>query len=162
MKECEERRGERKKGTIKFPQWIFRLGTFNRKHIVDNVKLSKSVIFANSQPCLIFKILWCKNMQYICSIGDVVTLLRLIAVIQAQIRFCCAKIAIWKHFVCCFLHGISTICQSAKYILELYICIQIQINQLLIFIEKFLPLPEFEPRTSRVTSRCVTNWAFLA
>ena len=43
---------------------------------------------------------------------------------------------------------ISTICQSAEYILELYICIQIRINQLLIFIEKFSPLLGFEPRTS--------------
>ena len=34
-----------------------------------------------------------------------------------------------------FLHGISTICQSTEYILELYIRIQIRINQLLIFIE---------------------------
>ena len=36
--------------------------------------------------------------------------------------------------------------------LELYICIQIQINQLLIFIEKLSPLPGFEPRTSQVPS----------
>ena len=50
---------------------------------------------------------------------------------------------------------ISTICQSAEYILELYICIQIRINQLLIFIEKFSPLLGFEPRTSWVPSRCI-------
>ena len=31
--------------------------------------------------------------------------------------------------------------------MELYICIQIQINQLLIFTEKFSPLPGFEPGT---------------
>ena len=56
----------------------------------------------------------------------------------------------------------TTICQSAKYILELYIHIQIKINQLLIFTEKFLPLPGFEPRTSPVPSRYATNWAILA
>ena len=41
-------------------------------------------------------------------------------------------------------------------------CIQIQINQLLIFIEKFSPLPGFEPRTSRLPSPCATNWAIQA
>ena len=44
----------------------------------------------------------------------------------------------------------------------LYICIQIQINQLLIFIEKFSPLPGFEPQTSQVPSRCATNRAIRA
>ena len=53
------------------------------------------------------------------------------------------------------------ICQSPKYILELYFHIQILINQLLIFTEKFSPLPEFEPGTSPVPSRCPTNWAIL-
>ena len=37
--------------------------------------------------------------------------------------------------------------------MELYIHIQIQINQLLIFIEKLSPLPGFEPRTSQVPSQ---------
>ena len=54
-------------------------------------------------------------------------------------------------------HSISTICQSAEYILELCIRIQIQINQLLIFTEKFLPLPGFEPRTFLVPSRYAIN-----
>ena len=43
---------------------------------------------------------------------------------------------------------ISTICQSAEYILELYIRIQIRTIQLLIFTEKFSPLLGFEPGTS--------------
>ena len=47
--------------------------------------------------------------------------------------------------------------QSAKYILELYTRIQIQINQLLIFIKQFSPLPVFEPRTFQVPSRWLTN-----
>ena len=34
--------------------------------------------------------------------------------------------------------------------------------QLLIFIEKFSPLPGFEPGTSPVPSRYATNWAILA
>ena len=50
----------------------------------------------------------------------------------------------------------------AAFILELYIRIQIRINQLLIFTEKFSPLPGFEPRTSPVPSRYATNWAILA
>ena len=50
-----------------------------------------------------------------------------------------------------FFNSISTICQSAEYILELFI--QIQIIQLLIFTEKFSPLREFEPGTSLVPSR---------
>ena len=54
------------------------------------------------------------------------------------------------------------ICQSAEYILELCMCIQIQINQLIVFIEKLSPLSGFEPRTSRVPSRCATNWAIQA
>ena len=58
--------------------------------------------------------------------------------------------------------GISTICQSAEYIFELYIRIQIQINQLLIFIKKFSPLLGFEPHTYQVPSRCATNWAIQA
>ena len=53
-----------------------------------------------------------------------------------------------------FLHSISTICQSAEYILELCICFQIRINQLLIFTEKFSPLS--------VPSRYASNWAILA
>ena len=36
-------------------------------------------------------------------------------------------------------------CQSAEYILELYICIEIRIIPLLIFTEKFSPLLGFEP-----------------
>ena len=59
-------------------------------------------------------------------------------------------------------HSISTICQSAEYILELYIRIQIWINQVLIFIEKFSPLSGFEPQTSRVPCLCATNWAIQA
>ena len=59
-------------------------------------------------------------------------------------------------------HSISTICQSAEYILELYVCIQIQTNQLLIFTEKFLSLPGFEPGTSPEPNRYATNWAILA
>ena len=47
-------------------------------------------------------------------------------------------------------------------ILELHIRIQIWIDQLLIFTEKFSPLPGFEPRTSPVPSRYATNWAILA
>ena len=35
-------------------------------------------------------------------------------------------------------------------------------NQLLIFIEKFSPLPGFEPGISPVPSRYATNWAILA
>ena len=58
--------------------------------------------------------------------------------------------------------NISTICQSAGKILELYIPIQIWTLQLLIFTEKFLPLPGFEPGTSPVPSRYATNWAILA
>ena len=46
--------------------------------------------------------------------------------------------------------------------MELCICIQIRIIHLLIFTEKFLPLPVFEPVTSLVPSRFATNWAFLA
>ena len=42
------------------------------------------------------------------------------------------------------------------------VCIQIQINQLLIFTEKFSPLPGFEPGTSPVPSRYNTNLAILA
>ena len=56
----------------------------------------------------------------------------------------------------------ASICQSAKYILELYIRIQFRTIQLLIFTEKFSPLPEFEPRTSPVPSWYATNWAILA
>ena len=51
----------------------------------------------------------------------------------------------------------ESICQSVEYILELYIRIQIQKIQLLIFTEKFLPLPGFEPRTSPLPSRFATN-----
>ena len=58
--------------------------------------------------------------------------------------------------------SISTICQSAEYILELYILIQIRTIQLLIFTEKFSSLPGFEPGTSLVSSRYATNWAILA
>ena len=54
------------------------------------------------------------------------------------------------------------ICQSAEYILELYICIQIRTIQLLNFTEKFSPLSGFEPGTSPVPSRYATNWAILA
>ena len=66
------------------------------------------------------------------------------------------------YFQRCFLCGstkrsISTICQSAEYILELYIGIQIRTIQLLIFTEKFLPLLGFEPGTSPVPSRYATN-----
>ena len=43
-----------------------------------------------------------------------------------------------------------------------YICIQIWTNQLLIFIEKLLRLPGFEPQTSRVPSRFATSWAIQA
>ena len=46
--------------------------------------------------------------------------------------------------------------------LELYILIQIRINQLLIFTEKLLPLPGFETETSSVPNRYATNWAILA
>ena len=56
---------------------------------------------------------------------------------------------------------IPTICQSAEYILELYIPIQIQINQLLIFVEKLSPLPGFEPRTSQVPSQCASSYPGL-
>ena len=58
--------------------------------------------------------------------------------------------------------SISTICQSAEYILELYIHIQIWINLLLIFIKKFSSLPGFEPGTSSVPSRYASKWAILA
>ena len=54
---------------------------------------------------------------------------------------------------------IVSIIYSIIYILELHVCIQIWINQLLLFIEKFLPLPGFEPQTSRVPSRCADKWA---
>ena len=40
--------------------------------------------------------------------------------------------------------------------------IKFEFNQLLISIEKFSPLPEFEPETSPVSSRYATNWAILA
>ena len=49
------------------------------------------------------------------------------------------------------------ICQSAEYILELCIPIQIRTIQLLIFTEKFSPLLGFEPGTSPVQSRYATN-----
>ena len=45
---------------------------------------------------------------------------------------------------------------------RLYIRIQIQTIQLLIFTGKFSPLPGFEPRTSMLPSRYATNWAILA
>ena len=45
---------------------------------------------------------------------------------------------------------------------RLYIGIQIQTIQLLIFTEKFSPLPGFEPGTSLVPRRYATNWAILA
>ena len=45
---------------------------------------------------------------------------------------------------------------------RLYIRIQIQINQLLTFTEKFSPLPGFKPRTFLVPSLYATKWAFLA
>ena len=54
-------------------------------------------------------------------------------------------------------YSISTICQSAEYILELYIRIQIRTIQLLIFTEKFSPLQGFELGTSPVPSRYATN-----
>ena len=44
-----------------------------------------------------------------------------------------------------------------QFFASLNICVQIWINQLLIFIEKFSPLLGFEHRTSRVPSRCATN-----
>ena len=50
-------------------------------------------------------------------------------------------------------HSISAICQSAEYILELYI----RIDQLLILTEKFSPFMGFEPGTSSVPSRYATN-----
>ena len=43
-----------------------------------------------------------------------------------------------------------------------HIHIQIRTIQLLIFTEKFSPLPEFEPGTSPVPSWYATNWAILA
>ena len=51
---------------------------------------------------------------------------------------------------------------AAIVILELYIRIQIRIIQLLIFTEKFSPLPGFEPGTLPVSSLYVTNWAILS
>ena len=59
-------------------------------------------------------------------------------------------------------HSMSTICQSAEYISEFYIHIQIRIIQLLIFTEKSSPLPGFEPGTSPVPSQYAINWAILA
>ena len=49
---------------------------------------------------------------------------------------------------------------SLPYLLILMCCFLL--NQLLIFIEKFLPLPGFEPRTSQVPSQCATIWAIQA
>ena len=48
------------------------------------------------------------------------------------------------------------------FILELYIRIQIQIIHLLIFTEKFSPLPVFEPGTSPVPRQYAANSAILA
>ena len=70
---------------------------------------------------------------------------------------------LWAAFHVLHQHlSISTICQSAEYILELNIHIQIWTIQLLIFTEKFSPLVGFEPRTSPLPSRYATNWAILA
>ena len=93
---------------------------------------------------------------------DLVSLARL-----ASLRAVRQSVHLLKnHHPCIFsgswFHSISAICQRDEYILELNIRIQIQINQLLIFIEKFSPLPGFEPQTSRVPSWCATNWAIQA
>ena len=81
------------------------------------------------------------------------------------------------HFPYANISKISTICQSAKYILELYIRLEFTewktsaftdqattsgSNQVLIFTEKFLPLPGFELGTSPEPSLYTTNWAILA
>ena len=84
-------------------------------------------------------------------------------IMKYVVYFCLEKMllyCLWIKLIMCY--SISTICQNAEYILELYIHIQIQTIQLLIFTEKFLPLPGFEPRTSLVPSRYATNWAILA
>ena len=49
-----------------------------------------------------------------------------------------------------------------RFFCHFVICIQIQINQLLICIEKLSPLPGFEPQTSQVPSRCAANSAIQA
>ena len=55
------------------------------------------------------------------------------------------------------LHFFMLVCQSAEYILELYICIKIPTIPLLIFTEKFSPLLGFVPGTSPVPSLYATN-----
>ena len=68
-----------------------------------------------------------------------------------------------QSFACCTsVFCLSTICQIAENILELYIPIHIWKNQLLIFIEKFSSLPGFEPQTSWEPRWCATNRAMQA
>ena len=56
----------------------------------------------------------------------------------------------------------SIMYQSANVESRLYTVFKFKFNQLLIFIEKFSPLPGFEPGTSRVPSRYANNWTILA
>ena len=56
---------------------------------------------------------------------------------------------------------LATMYQSAHIESWLYAVFKFEFNQLLIFIEKFSPLPVFEPGTSPVPSRYATNWAIL-
>ena len=56
----------------------------------------------------------------------------------------------------------STMYQSAHVESRLYAVFKFEFNHLLIFIEKFSPLPGLEPGTSQVPNRYATNWAILA
>ena len=61
----------------------------------------------------------------------------------------------------CLLHGLppSTSCVEPRFYAAPF---KFEFNQLVIFIEKFSPLPGFERGSSLVPSRYATNWAILA
>ena len=63
------------------------------------------------------------------------------------------------HYKSCWTFCVGSYSCTALWTLLLlrYIHIKIRIDQLLIFTEKFLPLPGFEPGTSPVRSRNATN-----
>ena len=52
--------------------------------------------------------------------------------------------------------------QSSQVESSIYTVFKFKFNQLLIFIEKFLPLPGFEPGMAPVPSRYASNWVILA
>ena len=61
-----------------------------------------------------------------------------------------------------FSASTSTMQQSTHVESRLYAVFKFKFNQLLIFIEKLLHLPGFEPGTSPVPSWYATHWAILA